>query len=356
MRILQICSARYIGGGERHVADLSNALVDRGHDVFAAVAPGSPVVADLDNIAASDVATLPLRNAVDLVSAVKIARFVRQNRIELIHAHIAKDYLIAAAAARLANIPYIITRHVLFPMNRVHRRLLTKASYVIAVSNAIAKQLQSDDIFPPRKIVTIRYGIDIDRFPEPAPKNSETCRVGTIGNLDPVKGMDVFVRAAALICARRFDIEFEIIGEDRSRSRANEKELRDLISDLDLENQIVLTGWSNDIGGRLADIDVFVSASRSESFGAAMAEAMLSGVAVVATETEGAKEIISDATIGQLVPIDSPEAIAGSILELLENPEKRHELGRAGRSHVIENFSLERMVSEIESLYRSVIH
>src|SRR5688572_2654017 len=191
MRILQICSARTIGGGERHVIDLSNELTKRGHEVFAAVVLESPLRHGFVELPSNNIAEFPLRNALDVSSALRIRTFVRQNKIELINAHSAKDYPVAAAAARLAEVPFVITRHVLFPMNRLHRVLLRDARYVIAPSNAVATSLRAQGIFPSEKIVTIRYGLDVDRFPERVVVHDDGFCVGSIGNLDPVKGFDI---------------------------------------------------------------------------------------------------------------------------------------------------------------------
>ncbi len=165
----------------------------------------------------------------------------------------------------------------------------------------------------------------------------------------------MLIRAAHIISEQRRDVKFTIVGEDRSRDRRNEKELRDLISKLDLDNAVELAGWSNDIRDVLAGFDIFVSASRSESFGFVIAEAMLSGVPVIATETEGAKELISDPSLGQLLPIDSPERLGEAILDLLNDKQKREQLTKYGRDHVQKHFSLQRMVDETETLYRKAI-
>jgi hypothetical protein len=103
MKVLQISSARSIGGGEKHVVDLSNELSKRGHDVFAAVVPDSPLPGNLSEVPPSNIREFPLRNALDISSAKKISTFVRENDIEVINAHFAKDYPVAAIAARLAG-------------------------------------------------------------------------------------------------------------------------------------------------------------------------------------------------------------------------------------------------------------
>lgn len=355
MRILQLCSASSIGGGERHVANLSNGMAKRGHNIFAAVAPNSPLARELSGVPAQNIACFPLRNAIDISSAAQIAKFARAQGVEIVHAHLAKDYPIAAVAARLAGVPYVITRHVLFPMSRLHRRLLSNVGAVIAISDAVAASLRQQSIFPEDKLATVRYGIDTERFPAREHAQRDRLRVGSIGNLDPVKGFDVLIRSAAIVSSKVPGIQFEIVGEDRNRDGQNEKNLRRLVADLGLEETVVLSGWSNDVRSKLADFDVFVSSSRSESFGAAIAEAMLSSVPVVATETEGAKEIISHPSLGLLVPLDSPELLAEAMVGLIENEAERERLSRAGREHVLKRFSLDRMIDETGAIYHRVI-
>ena len=352
MRILQISSARSIGGGERHVIDLSSELAKRGHEIFVAVVAGSPLRERLSRIPGENIAEFPLRNALDVSSAVQLAKFVRDSRIELMNAHFAKDYPVTAAAARIAGVPFVVTRHVLFPMNRMHRVFLRKVRYVIAPSNAVAESLRTQGLFPPEKIVTIRYGIDVARFPEREPNSRDGVCVGSIGNLDPVKGFDVLIRAASLVTKQIPGVRFTIVGEDRSRDGRNQKALRELIDEFGLREVVELAGWSDSVADVLPEFDIFVSASRSESFGFVIAEAMLTGVPVIASETEGAKEIISEPSLGKLVPVDSAEKLAEAISELLNDD--RNDLARSARRHIVENFSLERMIDETESLYRRV--
>jgi glycosyltransferase involved in cell wall biosynthesis len=355
MRVLQISSARSIGGGERHLIDLSTELAKRGHEIFVAVVPNSPLREKLSTLPAGNIGEFPLRNALDISSAVKIAKFVRENNIGLINAHFAKDYPVAALAARIAGVPFVITRHVLFPMSGVHRFVLSKVKYVIAPSNAVAESLQKQGLFPDEKIVTIRYGLDVENFPTRDPKPHTDFCIGSIGNLDPVKGFDVLIRAAAIVTRSRPDVKFKIIGEDRSRDGRNEKELGNLIEELNLTDTVELEGWSDNIADVLIGFDLCVSASRSESFGFVIAEAMLAGVPVIATDTEGAKEIISDPKLGVLVPIADSQALANAIIDLLSDDQRRTELSKHGRAHIAENFSIRKTVDETEALYRHVV-
>lgn len=355
MKILHLTSSRFIGGGERHVSDLARALSERGHDVFVGVMPNAAIRAELGFLAPERIVEFRLRNSADVRGALDIAKFARKNGIDLIHAHVARDYPVAAVAARVSRIPFVVTRHVLFPMNRLHRILLRNVRAVIAPSAAVSESLRRQRIFPEEKIVTIRHGLDASNYVARTVIEKEEFVVGSIGNLDPVKGFDVLVRAAAIVFKNISNVRFEIVGADRSSDGRNRRELIGLINNLNLNDRVALTGWSEDTRETLAGFDIFVSASRSESFGYAIAEAMLSGVPVIATETEGAKEIFGGSRVGVLVPVDSPDDLAKAIIELLNDRAKRDAYSRAGRGHVERNFSTERMIEETDALYRRVL-
>jgi glycosyltransferase involved in cell wall biosynthesis len=359
MKILQICSARELGGGERHLADLANGLAGRGHDLFAAIIHGSPLRAELPSVPAKNIIELPLRSSLNIVGALKLARFVRQNEIEIVHAHMARDYPLAAAVARRAGARLVLTRHVLFPLSKIHRLTLRHTSRVIAVSHAVAAALRDQCIFQPDKIVCIHNGIDVDRFDqsraavEPRqPGTDKKQLVGMIGHLAPIKGQEDFIRAAAAVCSSRDDVEFIIAGEDKSRSGNNRRQLESLIDELGLGRRISLVGWVDDVAALLATLDLFVSPSRSEPFGLSIVEAMAAGVPVIATRSEGALEIIDDEQNGRLVPIADPDALATAIDQLLSDFEECERLSENARRVVRERFSLGRMLDATEQVYR----
>ncbi len=366
MRILQICSARTLGGGERHLADLANGLTRRGHEVYAALVPASPLQRELSELPAENIIELPLRNSLDVTSALKLAQFVRRNQIEIIHAHLARDYPSAAFAARRAKgARLILTRHVLFPLSRIHRVLLRRVERVIAVSQAVDEGLRAQAIFDERKLAVIHNGIDVEKFSRKQNElasaetargeKQERLRVGTIGHLAPIKGHDDFIRAAAIVSSQRDDVDFIIAGEDKSRTGEHRRQIEKLIDDLGLGGRVLLSGWVDDVAHLLSTLDLLVSSARSEPFGLAIVEAMAAGVPVIATSSEGAREIIEADKTGKLVPIGDAEALADAIRELLDDPKTRESLAGNARRMVSERFSLDRMVARTEQVYQRVL-
>ncbi|HKO97345.1 MAG TPA: glycosyltransferase family 4 protein [Pyrinomonadaceae bacterium] len=364
MNILQVCSAREIGGGERHLVDLSRSLAERGHTVYVALSPGSPLISELSFLPTHQILEVSLRNSLDLSSAMQLARFAREHSVDIIHSHVARDYpLTAFASARAGNIPYVLTRHVLFPLKRAHRLILSRASRVIAVSRAVAAALHRQGIFDQNKIVTIPNGINIERFAEKAryqtralypDKDVSKLIVGMVGHLAPIKGQQDLIRAAAILAAERNDVDFVIAGEDKSHTGEHRAAIESLIAELKLTKRIQLLGWIDDVRELLGSLDVFVSPSRAEPFGLVIVEAMASGVPVVATMSEGATEITEDGVTGRLVPIKDPEALAIAIKELLADPSERKRFSVNARNRV-EQYSLERMVDATEQVYLDVL-
>lgn len=356
MRILQICSAREIGGGERYLANLSNELAKRGHDIFVALAPDAPLKDELFAVSPENILFSRMRNALDFSSAFELADFIRRHEIQIVHAHLARDYPLAAMAARKTKINLMLTRHVLFPLNRLQKRILKNVAAVIAPSVAIEQSLKNQNLFAPEKITLIHYGIDLKHFSPPAKAPQKDFTVLTIGHLAPIKGHDVFIRAAEIVLSKQPDVRFIIVGEDKSHDGKNRREIETLIKQLNLTDKIELVGWTDDVRSFLNKSAIFVSAARAEAFGLVMPEAMVNEIPVIATRSEGALEIIEDGKSGILVPNADYQLLAQKILELYENRDQRERLGKNGRLRVEENFSLERMVAQTEELYRRILH
>jgi glycosyltransferase involved in cell wall biosynthesis len=302
--------------------------------------------------------TLPLRNALDVPSAHELDRYVRRRKIEIVHAHMARDYSLAAYATRRnRETKFVATRHVLFQLNRLHRHTLARATKVIAVSAAVARELRSQRILSDKQIALIPNGVDVDRFNRASGFDRgrlglpEKCLlVGSIGELRTLKRHDDFIRAAALVAQKFPETHFVLAGVDPMPAGEVRASLEKLVVELGLRDRFHFLGWLDHAERLLGALDVFVSASETESFGLVIAEAMAAGTAVVATQTEGAKEVIEDQKTGILVPIGDVNGIANAIMTLLESP---GEIGLRAREAANARFSLKRMVDEIEKIYNT---
>lgn len=365
MRILQLSSARAFGGGERHVADLANGLALRGHELVAVLRPASPLAHEL-RIPDANVTTFRLRNALDAFSARKLARLVRERDIQIVHAHMARDYPLAAYAVRRnRSSKLVLTRHVLFPLNRLHSLTFSHAARVVAVSTAVRRALMTQQLLPAERITVIHNGIDTTRFGQKSSDDRINFRnqwmvaedavlVGSVGELTPLKGHAEFLQAAAIILQRLPKTRFLIAGLDAAPGKPNLAALNEQIARLGLADSVRVLGWVEDLASMYQALDVFVSASHTESFGLAIAEAMASGTPVVATATDGASEIIENEITGRLVPPGNVDALAEAISNLVLDEQKRILFRDSGRARIEQSFSLEQMLSATEELYEQI--
>lgn len=363
MRILHISSAKTFGGGERHFADLTRELARRGHEVFVALRPSCEWQDRLAFVPSERFLRVSIRNSFGMFSARRIAHFAEMNKINIIHAHVARDYIAASVAARSANTRLVLTRHVLFPMKSFHRFALRNVDAAIAVSSSVRDQLTR--IFPPQKVHIISNGIDLEatsveervkwgcEFREFHSIPKDCSLISTIGELKVLKGQRDLVLAANEIVKRQPDCRFVVAGVDNTIDKSFRRELKRLVRVLGMDENFIWLDWLEDTRPLLAASDIFVSPSHSESFGLAILDAMIAGCPVVATMTGGAIELIPDAKA--LVPVKDPLSLADTILWYVEHPADRQELARELHITATERFSLTKMVDATEGLYTSLL-
>lgn len=365
MRILQISSAKTFGGGERHLVDLCRELHKRGHEIFVALRPTNEWQEKLSFLPKENIFQASIRNSFGIFSAKKIARLVREKKIEIVHAHVARDYIPASLVCRMSkDSKFVLTRHVLFSMKPFYKLTLGNLSKAIAVSNAVAANLQNT--FPKEKIIMIPNGIETEILTvEERKKKREEFRffheipfdvplIGIIGELKVLKGQRDFVLAANEIAKNFPEARFLIVGKDQSLKKEFRLELKRLVKIFGLENRFLFLDWMEDLPSVFAALDIFVSASHTESFGLAILEAMVNAVPIVATETAGAKELLENDETALLVPIKEVLKLAEAIENLLKDKEKCAKFGKNAQTFAKETFSLSKMIDETENLYKQI--
>lgn len=363
MRVLHISSAKTFGGGERHLVDLCRALTERGHEVFVALRPTNEWQDRLDFLPPERFLHVSIRNSFGMFSAKRIGRFIERNGIDLVHAHVARDYLAASVAVRtVPRAHLVLTRHVVFPLKPFHRFALRNVEAAIAVSPVVETQLRS--IFPADKVRQIPNGIDMSstdvrnaesaaEFREFHGLPSDAKVVSTVGELKLLKGQRDLVLAANEVLKELPETRFIIAGKDNTIDGRFRRELKRLVKVLGHENSFVWLEWLEDLRPLLAATDLFVSPSHSESFGLAILEALAAGTPVVSTATDGAKELIPVADA--LVPVKDPIALAAAITRYLGDDDARRSLADELKHQVHERFGLDAMAAATESLYYELV-
>jgi glycosyltransferase involved in cell wall biosynthesis len=359
MEILQVCSAESWGGGEHHVADLTRALVSRGHHLHLAVRPGTPLRSVLSDLPIRW-CELPLRNAADLPSARRLATIIRDQKIEVVHAHLARDYAVCGVALRRQPAKLFLTRHHFHEIrsNPLYRWSISSVTGLIAVSSSVAEKLVR--AFPKQadKIVVIPNWIDarltgsIDREAARAALSIERpLAVATIGQLTPLKRQDLFIKAAARVLDSKIDVEFLVVGTPGDKDSRYEAQLHELARRL--QANIRFTGQVQNLPSLMRAFDVVVAASVNEGFSLVVAEAMASGCAVIAARVGGMAEIVDHERTGVLVEPGNCEELVSALRQLLSDGDLRKRLGDAASLDIRAQFDRERIIDKIEELYRN---
>ena len=287
-------------------------------------------------------------------------RLVRGGDYDVVHAHLVKAIGVALLVGLLRHKKTAIHLHggvQEFPavIRAAYRMLRGGAGCVIAVSEAIKDFARDVLRFPAERIRVVHNGVRVEAFARSAADNSvrrelavpeDAVVVGMAGRLVEQKGVDVFLRAFALVRAREPRAIAVIVGGGPLRA-----DLEKLADDLGCSDGVRFMGWRTDMPLCYAAFDLGVVPSRWEPFGIVAVEMMAAGLATVACAVDGIREIVSHGVDGLLVPPHDPKAMAAAILDLIRRPEWREKLGRAARQTAATRFHIRNTAEHIRSVY-----
>jgi glycosyltransferase involved in cell wall biosynthesis len=307
----------------------------------------------------------------DPAALVALARLIRRGRYDIVHTHSSKAGILGRWAARLADVPIIV--HTVHGWGHHDRqRTLVRRTYIlleritqrvtdrlVVVSPRNLEKGLADSIAVPEKYVTIRSGIELDRFRVSArPREAVRAElgipqgavvVGTVTRLSPQKAPLDFVAAAAQVAAQRRDAHFVIVGDGPLRA-----EVEAQVSALGLAGRVRLTGLRRDVPDLLHSFDIFALTSLWEGLPRVLPQAMAAGLPIVATAVDGNAEAVMDGVNGFLTPAGDPSAMAGALLRMLDGPALRREMGQVGQT-MVEEFGAVKMVQDIAALYEALL-
>jgi glycosyltransferase involved in cell wall biosynthesis len=365
--VLQFITGFHVGGTERHVAHLVTRLDPARFEVhLACLQQAGPLYGEM---AASGfpLTSYPIRGFLRLDTLrqqLRFAAYLKEHAIDIVHAYGFYPIVFAVPVARLAGSQVVLAsiRDNGDPWTRAQRLVQMCASRmahgVLVNATAVRDRLSAGG-HARRGITVIRNGVDLDQFAPRPPDEALRESLGlpasaplvvAVSRLNPMKGMDDYVQALALLAGRYTDAHFVIVGDGASR-----RELEAQARRLGLAERLVFTGTRLDIAAILSQAAVSVVPSLSEGLSNVVLESMATGVPVVATRVGGTPEIIEDGVSGFLVPPCDAPALATAIERLLGDAPMARRMGDAGRARAISRFSMPSMVHQTESLYRALL-
>jgi glycosyltransferase involved in cell wall biosynthesis len=299
--------------------------------------PGTPAVV-----------VAPVRSKWSIGALLALRRRIAQLQPAIFHANLrtigdAQYALLAAVSLRdvrvvaVEQLPYPLGSR---PSRRLKQWTSARLAAHIAVGVRAARLIEEQAGLPAGSVQTIYNGVpDLGVAPWPPPGRRTV--VGTLARLDPIKGLDVLLHAAAPLD----NVEVSLIGDGPARA-----ELTALATELGLSDRVHFAPWADDPRARLAELDVFVLPSRNEGFPLSIVEAMLAGRPVIASDVGSVSEAVDERT-GILVPPDDVLRLRAAISELVADPIRRRRLGEAGRQRALERFTSAAMARAFEALY-----
>ncbi|NTW53981.1 MAG: glycosyltransferase [Chlorobaculum sp.] len=351
MKLLFVNSAREWGGTEKWTRMAARKLSEK-HEV--SLVYRKAVVGENFDLPKF---RLPCFSHVDLFTLFRMVSIIRQLGIEVIIPTKRKDYLLGGLAGRMTGTPMIVRlgadRKLRWPWQRFMYHTLS--SGIIVNAGKIKKTLLETGYIPEAKIRVIYNGLDtaeLDRrrSEQPVAKPFPVTITG-LGRLTWNKGYDFLIRSFARFVEESGNCNagLVIIGDG-----AQKEEFAKLAVELGLRERVLFAGFQKNPYPWLAVSDIFAVTSTNEGLPNALLEAMYLGNAPISTRAGGVDEVIEDGLNGYLLDYGDEEALAKALQSLVESPERRAEFTKNARERIIDQFSLDRMSSEIAGFCRDV--
>jgi glycosyltransferase involved in cell wall biosynthesis len=384
IKVLRVIARLNVGGPALHVAYLTAGLADRGYEttlVAGTLARGEESMASVSESRGVRIETLPaLHREIGMVrdaqAILRLARLIKRERPTILHTHTAKAGAVGRIAALLAgpDRPPIIVHtfhgHVLrgyfnplmtLGFQTLERLLARMTTRLIAVSPEVRDDLVKLHVAPASKFEVIRLGIELDeRTDVQEDVRAETRRqlgvredafvVGWVGRMTAVKRTDDVVRALRGLVDRGVDAYLCLVGDGPDRDH-----LEQYAHELGVVQRCLFVGYQEDVARFYSAIDALLLPSVNEGTPVSVIEALAAQRPAVATCVGGTPDIIRDGVDGFLVEVGDADALSDRLAELADDPERRAQMGADGRERVLGRYAVERLVDDIDRLYRSLL-
>ena len=367
LAVMMFSNATERAGAEEHILELLRRLDRRLFRLH--LACPDVLLGKYGNDIPKDVHVTPiiLDHLSDIRGAIRLARTVRQRKIDVLHSHMFRASLFASPIGTLCGVPVIIeTTHVRETWRKgwfkskfiVDRAISHLIDRYIAVSEANSRYLIGQKGIPEKKVSVIQNGCSIERV-DPQRAHPEGIRESlgfsnsdlvllVMARLEPQKGHRILLQALSLLRAEFPSIRLICLG-----TGALKDELTKTARDLGLEKIVRFVGFRSNVGDWLAAVDIGVLPSFYEGLPLTAVETLAAGIPLVATAVDGTPEVVIDGETGHLVPPGDPAAMAEAIGRLARQPELRRKFALAGRDRVLKRFTVQRQVEQTSNLYLS---
>jgi glycosyltransferase involved in cell wall biosynthesis len=383
VKVVRVIARLNMGGPALHVSYLTAGLRDRGYDttlVAGTLARGEDSMAFVAGGLGVDVVTIPelgreISPLRDLVATARLAGLIRRERPQILHTHTAKAGTVGRVAALLAGrarppiVVHTFHGHVLRgyfgPLRSrffgaLERRLARDSTALVAVSPQVRDDLVELGVARREKFAVVRLGIELDERIGSVDGRTETRRylgipderfaVGWVGRMTAVKRGEDVLEGFKLLRDRGVEATLCMVGDGPDRPQLERK-----AHELGIVRDTLFLGYQDDVAPLYAAFDALVLPSGNEGTPVSVIEALAAGRPVVATRVGGVPDVVRDGVDGFLVDGGATDELAERLARLAADPALRERLGTAGRARVVPRYAVDRLVDDVDRLYRSLL-
>ncbi len=366
-KILYVFAALPVGGAEQVlVTELEGLDKNLFAPMVCVISEKGPVGELIEGMGLPVVPLLRMKkNQFDYNIIWELKNLMLRERPSIVHTHLYDGGKYGRIAARMAKVPGIVhTAHNVYVKRRtkyhlINRILSSFTDRIIAVSKAVKESLVRYDRINREKIQVIYNGIDLSKFGGPLTKNEVRVElgikpdeyvIGVIARLEEQKGHRYLLEALSHIPEHLASLKILIVGDGQLRSALEAETKKRALS-----SNVFFLGTRKPITPILKALDLFLLPSLWEGFSMAILEAMAAGIPVIATMVGGAGEVITSGKDGRLIPPGDAQSLAEAIKDALLHKDKYLEMARIGRERVGQNFSQDKHMEALQTLYLQIL-
>jgi glycosyltransferase involved in cell wall biosynthesis len=377
IRVVRIIARLNVGGPAIHVTLLTEHLREKGYETYLVCGTVGEQEGDMRYYAEEhgvEPIIIPqlgreLHPLRDIVTLWKVYRLIRQLKPDVVHTHTAKAGFIGRVAAWLARVPVIVHTFHGHVFESYFSRLKTDvfilleritgwmSDSIITLTESLRRDLADKyHVIRKGRITVLPLGLDLAPFAS-APRHAGEFRrahniptdvplMGIVGRLVPIKNHTLFLQAAARARERFPNARFVIVGDGELRV-----DLERQVDTMGLRQNVQFVGWLRDLAPVYSDLDVLVMSSLNEGTPVSVIEALTCGCPIVSTDVGGTSDLLEHGALGTLVPSGDAAALANAICAVLANPPDMS----AARPLMLERYGIDRLVRDLDSLYRGLL-
>jgi glycosyltransferase involved in cell wall biosynthesis len=356
-----------IGGAQKLVTQFVSAISMQTIESTVISLREDPVASNLELIrsAGAQVESFPARSLLDVGRLMRLIRYLRENKFDLIHTHLSYANILGSLAGHYAGIPVIATLHSTGHDPQQKSRLITRleevmlryfARRIVAVGHTVAATFQTRlgsrtvDVIPNGVPAPIDLSLPArQQLRRDIAGDENSVVITSVGRFVPAKGYEDMIESFAILHRRDPRPVLVIAGVGSLFEK-----IKSQISELQLENAVNCLGARNDVPQLLAASDIYASSSHWEGLPVALLEAMMAGLPTVATSVGDIPKVVTPET-GIIVPPHEPAALAEALSDLVSMPEKARAMGAAARTRAMQEYSLDIWIKRLTCLYEETV-